>query len=61
MKVKIGDKIYNSENQAIMIILEDYNKEDISNMDKDARKYCEFPNSMSEEEAIDFMRIEDYE
>lgn len=55
MRVKIGDKIYDSSDQAIMVILEEYNKEDIANMAKDARKYCEFPDTMTEEEARNFM------
>jgi len=57
MKVKIGNKIYDSQDEAIMIILEEYNKEDISNMGDDAKKYCEFPDSMTQEEAIEFMKI----
>lgn len=55
MKVKIGDRIYSSDKEAIMIILEDYNKKHISNMTEDSKKYCEFPDSMKEEEVIKFM------
>jgi len=56
MKVKIGNKIYDSENEPIMIILTEYNKHDISNMTDDAEKYCEFPDTMSEEDAREFMK-----
>lgn len=56
MKVKIGDKIYDSKNEPIMIILTSYNKFDISNMTDDTEKYCEFPDTMSEEDAKEFMK-----
>jgi hypothetical protein len=56
MKVKIGDKIYSSNDQPIMIILTEYNKKDIRNMNEDAYKYCEYPDTMSEEEAREFMK-----
>lgn len=56
MKVKIGNKIYNSQDQPIMIILEDYNKKDISNMAEYAHKYCEFSDNITEEEAREFMK-----
>ena len=56
MKVKIGDKIYDSKEEPIMIILEDYNKDHISNMSEDAYKYCEFPDNITESEAKQFMK-----
>lgn len=56
MKVKIGNIIYDSSEQPIMIILEDYNKDHISNMPKEAHKYCEFPDNISEKDAREFMR-----
>jgi hypothetical protein len=58
MKVKIGDKIYDSKNEPIMIILEDYNKEHISNMAKEATKYCEFPDDITEDQVREFMKGE---
>lgn len=57
MKVKIGNKIYDSREQPIMVILEDYNKKDISNMDKEAYKYCEFPDDISEIDIREFMKV----
>lgn len=57
MRVKIGDKIYDSKKEPIMLILEEYNKNDIRNMHEDARKYCEFPDTMSEDEIKEFMKI----
>ena len=58
MKVKIGDKIYDSKDEPIMIILDDYNKVDISMMDDEDFNYCVFPDSMSEEEVLRFMEDE---
>jgi len=57
MRVKIGNKIYNSNDEPIMIILEDYNKDHIYNMAPEATKYCEFPDTITEEEVKEFMKI----
>jgi len=59
MKIKVGDKIYSSQDQPIMVILEEYNKIDIANMSEDAKKYCEFPDDLTEEEARKFMETDD--
>ena len=59
MKVKIGNKVYDAENQPIMVILSDKDKENIANMDENATKYCAYPDSgYSIEEIKEFM---DYE
>lgn len=55
MKVKIGDVVYDSKVQPIIIILEDYNKEDISNMEDGDYVYCEFPDSFDEQEIKELM------
>lgn len=55
MKVKIGNKLHDSKEEPIMLILEGYNKEDISNMEDDANKYCEFPDGMDMKEIAKFM------
>ena len=47
MKVKINDKIYDSNETPIMLILTDEEKEHIANMDMDDTKYCSFPQGMS--------------
>ena len=52
MKVKIGNKVYDSEEEPIMIILEEYNKEHIRNMPDHAFRYCEYPDD------IDYVEIE---
>lgn len=43
MKVKIGNKIYNSNDEPIMLILEDEDKQNIANMIKSDTKYCVYP------------------
>ena len=43
MKVKVGDKIYNSEDEPIMLILSDEDKENIRTMHKDCTKFCIAP------------------
>jgi len=57
MKVKIKDKIYDSNNEPIMIILSDEDKQNISNMLLECTKYCSFPENMNEETIKDFMKI----
>ena len=42
MKVKVGNKIFSSENQPIMVILTDKDKGNITNMDPDCTKYATF-------------------
>jgi hypothetical protein len=59
MKVKIGDKIHYSTEEPIMIILEDYNKEDIKNMAYEDKKYCEVPDDWEEDEIKEFMETDD--
>lgn len=47
MKIKVGDKIYDGEDEPIMVILDDYDKDNIRRMKKNATKYCAFPDHMS--------------
>ena len=42
MKVKVGDTIFVSDNQPIMVILTDDDKSNIANMDPDCTKYATF-------------------
>lgn len=44
MKVKIGDRIYDSNVEPIMLILDKYDKKNISNMKEDATKFCSHPD-----------------
>jgi hypothetical protein len=58
MKVKIGDTIYDSENEPIMIILSDADKYNITHMHPDATKYCSAPTSVTLEQMQLFMRTD---
>lgn len=55
MKVKIGNKIYNSEDEPIMVILSEKDKENIKNMAPYCTKYCSFPNPTDREYIEKFM------
>ena len=55
MKVKIGNKIYDSNIEPIMIILSEEDKLNISNMEEQ-RKYCSYPDDIDTEEVIKFMK-----
>ncbi len=44
MKLKVGDKIYTSEDQPIMVILTEQDKENITNMRSEDMLYSEAPN-----------------
>ena len=56
MKVKIGDQIYDSKNEPILLILDKQDKENISNMLPEATKYCSFPDEKNIEEIKNFMK-----
>jgi hypothetical protein len=59
MKVKVGDKIYDGENEIVMVILTDQDKNNIENMLPSCTKYCSYPSeSMSEEEVLEWMQKE---
>jgi len=55
MKVKIGNKIFDSNIEPIMLILNSEEKVLISNMG-DQDKFCSFPDNISEEDIIEFMK-----
>ena len=55
MKVKIGNIIYDSNDQPIMLILDENDRENISQMEEKATKYCSFPDGSPEEEIKKFM------
>ena len=44
MKVKVGDKIYDSEFEPVMVILTEGDKKNITNMYPKANKYCVYPD-----------------
>ena len=47
MKVKIKNKIYDSDKEPIMVILSDEDKKNISAMHKECDKYCSAPDKWS--------------
>ena len=47
MKVKIGNKIYDSNETPIMLILDDIDKKNIWNMHPEATKFCSFPEGLN--------------
>ena len=55
MKVKIGNVIYDSEVELIMLILSTEDKDNIANMDNHAHKFCTCPTDMDREYVLDWM------
>lgn len=43
MKVKVGDTIYDGEEEPVMVILTEQDKKNIANMHDDAMRYCSYP------------------
>lgn len=56
MKVKIGDTIYDSNIEPIMLILDVDDKNNISNMGEQT-KYCSFPENTETEKVVQFMKM----
>jgi hypothetical protein len=57
MKVKVGDQVYSSENEPIMVILTPEDKERISNMDPEQTLYAACPEGTPRAELERFMGI----
>lgn len=57
MKVKIGEQIFDSEVQPVMVILSEEDKKNIATMG-DAAKYCGYPDDWAVEDIVDFMKTE---
>ena len=55
MKVKIGNTLYDSKDQPIMVILSEQDKENIKNMMSEMHKYCCYPDNMKIEDIYKFM------
>ena len=47
MKVKIGNTIYDSNKEPIMLILDAFDRENIENMDFEATRYCAYSEGSS--------------
>jgi hypothetical protein len=61
MKVKVGDKIYDSATTPIMLVLEEQDKNLIRFMSPKDHKFCAFPKGLTEKEIKEFMKISDKE
>jgi len=55
MKIKVDNKIYDSNNGMIMVILSDQDKINIANMDANCTKYCSYPDDLDSEEVLEWM------
>lgn len=52
MQVKVGDKIFSSDYQPIMVILTDSDKTNIANMLPECSKYATFQDDWGDPEAM---------
>jgi len=58
MKVKIGNVIYDSSEQPIMLQVNEFEREHISKLTEGQRKYCSYPPTGYSPEYIDeFMEV----
>ncbi len=56
MRIKAGDMVFGSEQQPIMVILTDKDKENIANMHPDCTKYAMFQDDWgTQQEMSDWM------
>ena len=63
MKIKIGDKTYDSNEVPILLILSQQDKDNIGLMPGESYKYCSYPDDdrFTEEEIREFMGLENIE
>ena len=57
MKVKIGDKIYDSIEIPVVLIMDEYEKGLISEMGDDNSEFCSFPDNYTIEDIQEFMKV----
>ena len=55
MKVKVGDTIYDSNEQPVMVILTEKDKQNIAMMASTATKFCSFPESWDARKVQEWM------
>ena len=60
MIVKIGNDFYDSDDLPIMLILDETDKDNISNMGKQT-KYCRFPKDTKDVDIVNFMKVNMYQ
>lgn len=58
MKVKVGDTIYDAENEPVMIICTDSERKQMAQMPAKLTKYCQFPENMDKEEIKKWMELD---
>lgn len=58
MKVKIGNKVYDSTKQPILIIFLGNEQELIGNMQQEDKKFCSFPEDSNIDDIKQFMNYE---
>lgn len=58
MKVKIGNKIYDSSKEPILLILDEEDKRNLERMEEGAIKFLSFPKGMDLNEAKNFMKLD---
>ena len=59
MKVKVGNRIYDGEEEPVMVILERGDRENIENMPPEYKKYCMYPDTYSTEEIKEWMKTDE--
>ena len=57
MRIKVGNKWYSGEDEAIMVELTDIDKENIANMLPQCAKYCSYTSAYTEDEINTFMEL----
>ena len=58
MKIKVGDRVYDANDEPVMVILSDKDKMNIRDMDPEATKYCGYPDGMAEAKVEAFMKTD---
>jgi hypothetical protein len=56
MKVKVGSKIYDGNDQPVMVILSKKDKFNIAHMPPRVRCYCSFPDGMDAKKVLQWMK-----
>lgn len=58
MKVKVGDQIFSSDDQPIMVVFEDSDKKNVQNMEENAHKYASAPDNyfVDDDKFLSWMR-----
>jgi hypothetical protein len=58
MLVKIGDKVYNAEDQPIMIVVQPGDKEKLHRLNNNQYRLCFYPEGLCLKEVEEFMKLE---